>query len=156
MAFKVTEPKSKKEIRLARELLADKNGWIVRFTEYKNKKRMAQLFTIDDKFKNALNTIGLKEERWKLMGHQLLYINVIKHYANSEHKVQEEELRKRVIEEWSKDEYEKENIAFLLEALSYFHIKVDEWIKYGDTVLDMYKIYDIPDIEEFGIIPVWK
>ena len=41
----------------------------------------------------------------------------------------------------------------LNEALAYFDIPEDEWIKYGDTVIEMHNINDSnKDVEEFGYI----
>lgn len=38
------------------------------------------------------------------------------------------------------------------EALSYFHISEKDWIKFGDTVIEMYNINDDKDFEEIGIV----
>ena len=37
-------------------------------------------------------------------------------------------------------------------ALSYFNISEEEWIKYGDTVIEMHKINDDYIIKEYGLI----
>ena len=154
MTYKLTESKDKKAIRLARETLANKNGRFFMHVQYDRKDEIKELFEISDTFKKALDTLGLTEERWKKVGQHLLYISVIKHY--SEMFQDRVEGRRYVVEKLSKDKYEKDNIAFLLEALAFYHIETDEWIKFGGVVLDMYRIYSIPDVEEYGIIPVWR
>lgn len=154
MAYKLTETKEKKDIRIAREILADKNGRFFNLTQYHKKDEINKLFEINETFKKALDTLGLTEERWVNLGRHLLYISVIKHYSEFEHN--DVSVRRSVIEKWSKDEYVKDDIAFLLEALSFYHIDKEEWIKFGATVLDMYKIYSIPDIKEYGIVPVYR
>lgn len=40
----------------------------------------------------------------------------------------------------------------LRKVLNYFNISEDYWIKYGDTVIEMYNINDDKDIEQFSII----
>lgn len=152
----ITEPADKKEIRLAREALANRNGQLYRFDHYFNKDYLEQLLTVDDYFKKSLDILGLSEERWKKIGLHLFYVGVIK-VMSREHsdysKKTPEYIRQHIIDNWANNEGLKDDVLTLKEALAYFHISEEEWIKYGDTVIEMHNINDNnKDLEEFGII----
>ena len=151
----IAEPASKKEMRRAREALADRNGQLYRFEYYSQKERIKELLEVDESFKKSLDILGLSENRWKRIGKHILYVGVIK-YLSREHsdftKKNQDFIRDCILNEWVNDPHTKEYPEILREALTYFHIAENEWIKYGDTVLDMYNVNDDNDIEEFGII----
>jgi hypothetical protein len=67
-------------------------------------------------------------------------------------KKNQEPYRNHILNEWAKDPNLKDYANTLIEALSYFDIPENDWIKYGDTVIEMYNVNDVNDIEEFGII----
>ena len=47
----------------------------------------------------------------------------------------------------------KEDIDALKEALSFFQIKEEDWIKYGDAVIEMYNVVDTTaDLDKFRIM----
>ena len=155
VAHDLAEPASKKEIRVAKEILADRNGRIYRFDDYSHKDRLKELLEVDDKFKQYLYILGLTEYRWQKIAKHLLYIGVIR-YLSREHsdfsRKNTEFARQHIIHDWINDTYLKNNVAALKEALSYFHISEKDWIKFGDTVIEMYNINDDKDFEEFGIV----
>ena len=53
--------------------------------------------------------------------------------------------------DWSY-QFIKNVVETLKKALAYFDIPIEEWIKYGDTVLEMHNVDDDEDVEEFGYI----
>ena len=86
----------------------------------------------------------------------IFYIGVIK-VMSREHsdysKKNSEYIRKSIIDDWSKpDSGLKDYADTLIKGLNYFDIYVDEWIKYGDTVIEMHNLNDNKDVEEFGYI----
>lgn len=40
----------------------------------------------------------------------------------------------------------------LYTALAYFNIDIDEWVKYGDTVVEMHDLTSDKDLDDFGDI----
>lgn len=151
----IAEPADKKKVRLAREALANRNGDLYRFRGYSGKERLEKLFTVDDSFKASLDTLGLSTERWKKIGQHLFYVGVIRVLSRESYdysKKNTEYHRQHIINDWAKDRLFKDDVATLREALSYFHISEEEWIKYGDTVVEMHNLNDNKDIEEYGII----
>ena len=155
IAHDITEPASKKEIRIARETLAYRNGQLYRFEYYSENERIKELLDVDESFEKTLNLLGLSAERWKKIGKHIFYVGVIK-YLSREHsdytKKNQDFIRKRILNEWGKDPHMKVYPDTLRKALGYFNISEEEWIKYGDTVIDMYNINDNKDVEEYGII----
>lgn len=73
----------------------------------------------------------------------MFYIGVIK-YLSREHsdytKKNQDFIRNSILNDWVKDPHMKDYPDTLREALGYFNISEEEWIKYGDTVIDMYNI----------------
>lgn len=155
IAHDIAEPASKEEIRLARESLAYRNGQLYRFEYYSDKKRINEFLEVDEYFKKSLDLLGLSVERWKKIGKHLFYVGVIK-YLSRDHfdyaKKNQKFIRDHILHEWVKDPHMKDYSDTLKEASSYFDIPEDEWIKYGDTVIDMYNVNDNKDVEEFGIV----
>jgi hypothetical protein len=155
MAHDIAEPASKKELRLAREALADRNGQLYRVEIYSQKEWIKKLLEVDESFKKSLDVLGLSEERWKKIGKHIFYVGVIR-FLSREHsdytKKNQEPYRNHILNEWAKDPNLKDYANTLIEALSYFDIPENDWIKYGDTVIEMYNVNDVNDIEEFGII----
>lgn len=126
-----------------------------RFEYYSEKEHIKELLDVDESFEKSLNLLGLSAERWKKIGKHLFYVGVIK-YLSREHsdytKKNQDFIRKMILNEWCKDPLMKDYPDTLRKALGYFNISEEEWIKYGDTVIDMYNINDNKDIEEYGII----
>ena len=77
IAHDIAEPASKKEIRLAREALAYRNGQLYRFEYYSEKERIKELLDVDESFEKSLNLLGLSAERWKQIGKHMFYIGVV-------------------------------------------------------------------------------
>lgn len=155
VAHDIAEPASKKQIRLAREELASRNGRLYRFEYYSHTEEIKRLLTVDERFKKYLDTLGLSEERWVNIGLHLFYVGAIR-YLSRDHfdysKKNSKDMRLDILQEWNNDEFLRDDVKVLREALGYFKIDEDEWIKFGDTVIEMYEINENKDIKEFGII----
>ena len=155
IAQSIAEPASKKEIRLAREDLASRNGMLYRFEHYSHKEHIKELLEVDISFKKSLEIIGLSEERWKKLGKHIFYVGIIEKLSRKHSdytKKNEEFIRDSIIHTWINKPSLKDYSDTLCEALDYFNISKEEWIKYGDAVIEMYNINDNKDVEEYGII----
>lgn len=155
IAYAVTEPASKKKVRLAREELAMRNGRIYRYDHYSDRNYLEHLMTIDAKFQNVLNTIYLSKEKWLIIAKKLFYIGAIRVMSREDSdysKKNQEYSRRHIVTDWVNDEILKGYTHTLLEALGYFNISVEEWVKNGDSVIEMYNITDDKDLREYGDI----
>ncbi len=156
IANSIVEPEDKKKIREAEQILARRNWSLYNVDEYSaSKEYIKQLLTVDDSFKKALDTLGLSAERWKEFGIHILYVGVIKNLSRDsfDHsKKNSEQIRRHIINDWCNGSLLEDDCEILKKALSYFHISEDEWIKYGDTVIEMYNVNDIRDMDKYGLI----
>lgn len=153
----LTEPKDKRIIRQAKDVLASRNGRLYRFDWYNNEEMLNRLFLIDDDIKCALRDLGLSEERWNVLVREIFYLGIIR--RESREKIDysrrtEPYIRKHQIEEWiRRDGICRITVEYIIEALNYFHISVEEWIKYGDVVIEMYDLIEKhPDLKEYGFV----
>ncbi len=159
VAYRITESSSEKVHREALEVLAQRNGSLYRVGgSYSQKGYIKKLFEVDEFFKKkSLDVLGLSVERWQKIGRHLFYVGAIKYFSRDHSdftKKNDEDRRAWIINEWVKETGFglKDSADTLREALAYFSIPEEEWIKYGDTVLAMYNINDDPDIKRFGVI----
>ena len=156
LAHSITEPADKKQIRLAKEALASRHGALYRLQHYGHKDYIEKLFFVDEHFKQSLDALGISEERWHKIALHIFYIGAIRIMSreNSDYsKKNSEYIRKSIIEDWSKpDSGLKDYADTLTKGLDYFNIPVEEWIKYGDTVIEMHNLNDNKEVEEFGYI----
>ena len=154
IAHDIAEPASKKQIRLAKEALAMRHRRLYTMHFYNDKDYIEKLFTVDNQFKTSLEILGLSENRWKRIARHIFYVGIIRvksRDCNDYSKKNTENLRQYIIEGGKYQSF-KEVSHTLKEALRYFGIPTEEWIKYGDTVLEMYNVNDNKDIEEYGYI----
>lgn len=159
VAYRITESSSEKVHREALEVLAQRNGSLYRGGDsYSQKGYIKRLFEVDEFFKKkSLDVLGLSVERWQRIGRHLFYVGAIKYFSRDHSdftKKNDEDRRAWIINEWVKETGFglKDSADTLREALAYFNIPEEEWIKYGDTVLAMYNVNDDPDIKQFGVI----
>lgn len=159
VAYRITESSSEKVHREALEVLAQRNGSLYRVGgSYSQKGYIKKLFEVDEFFKKkSLDVLGLSVERWQKIGRHLFYVGAIKYFSRDHSdftKKNDEDRRAWIINEWVKETGFglKDSADTLREALAYFNIPEEEWIKYGDTVLAMYNVNDDPDIKRFGVI----
>lgn len=154
-AYSVTEPADKKKLRLAKEELASRHGSLYRSTDYSDKMHKEKLLTIDNSFKNALGVIGISEERWNKLALMIYYLGTIRKLSRDSSDYSKKlprYHREYMLSIWSADDFFKNYIETLIEALNFFNIKVEEWLEYGDAVIEMHDLYNNPDMEEFGFI----
>jgi|LSQX01.1.fsa_nt_gb hypothetical protein len=154
-AFSITESADSKKLRLAKEKLAERQGSLYRITLYSHKSYIESLLTIDDSLKNALGVLGLAEERWKKLALMFFYLGAIRKLARESSdytKKKPKYIREYMISNWPKENLLKDYIVTLIEALNFFNIRVEEWVEYGDAVIEMYDLYNNPDLKKFGFI----
>lgn len=151
-AFLLTETSDKKRIRLAKEALADRNGRIYRIQNYERKEKYIQeCLKVDDDFKQKLEILGLTPEKWQNLALQLYHMGVIIQESRDSFnyaKKYDKGYRESTFSD--KNKYGHERRDELQASLEYFEIPVQEWIDYGETVLDMHNLYDTPEMKKYG------
>lgn len=152
--YSITEPADKKKLRLAKEKLAVRNGNLYRSND-RSEEYMEKLLTVDDSYRSALEDLGLSEERWHKIALMIFYIGTIRILSRNSSDYSQKKTkhyREHMINSWSTDSLMKTKLESLIKALNYFNIRIDEWLEYGDAVVEMYDLCDKPDMKEFGII----
>lgn len=164
LARDLTEPASKKKIRKAKEKIAWKNYNILH-----NYSKIyldsviddENFLIIDDEFANALDTLGLDHDKWKKVAKDFFYmgvINICSHYeVNNEIKKNTKYDRQRLIDNIDDQGYDTDLFGNkfkhqIIDALKNFNIDVDDFVEYGDTVIDMYEITSNKDYEDYGLM----
>ncbi len=151
-AFKLTEPENDKKIRLAKDALAYRHGRIYRIRSWdRSGKTLQEYLKVDDEFKQHLEILGLTPEKWQKLAMQIYHMGVIIQESRSSldySKKLTKEQRANIFSE--NDEYYTKVRNDLTGSLKYFSIPINEWINYGETVLDMHNLFDTPDIKKFG------
>ena len=155
VARSIAEPKDKKIIREATEALASRNGLIYRCdhpsADYKDK-----MFEVNDSFRKSLEVLGLTEDEWKnKVAIKLFYIGQIKMLSrsSSDYSVKKDvHLRQNMMSTWKSDSILKKYIVILEDALSYYGIPEEEWVQYGDAVIEMHNLADDEYLKEYGVI----
>ena len=156
IAHNITEPQEKKLHRLAEESLASKNGIIYRsHHNFTDKSYLDNLFKIDNSFKKDLEILKVSPDKWTHVAWNLYFIGIIRFYSRDHldySKKNSSSYRKHIIENWENDNSLKDCLITIKCALKHFKIDNDDWVKYGDTVLDMNNIYDNEDLRTIGIV----
>ena len=156
IAHDLVEPASKKQLRLAKRELALRHRRLYAMNSYGDREYIDRLFTVDERFKASLEALGLSEEQWTRIAHHIFYVGIIRIKSrdlSDYSKKNTEDLRRYILGGGGKYQSLREEAEMLNEALAYFDIPEDEWIKYGDTVIEMHNINDSnKDVEEFGYI----
>ena len=132
-----------------------RNGRIYRYDHYSDRKYLEHLLTVDAKFQDVLDTINLSKEKWLIVAKKLFYVGAIRVMSREDSdysKKNEEYSRRHIVTDWANDEILKGYTQTIIEALDYFNISMEEWVKYGDTVIEMYNITDDEDLREYGDI----
>lgn len=149
----IMESEDEEKIRIARDLVAYRNGQLYRFDEFYDDSRLSKLLTVDKPFKEKLDILGLSVPQWQEIGIKMLYLGLIRKHSRLSFdysKKNDASDREYVIRNWPNDKMLKEEALCLIKGLEYFGIGIDEYIKYGDAVIEMYNILDQPDLREFG------
>lgn len=154
-AYSITEPADKKKLRLAKESLASRHGRLYRYDYYSRNQYLEKLFTVDDRFKSDLDLLGLSEERWRKLALMIFNIGTIRKLSrsSSDYSIKlDKHNREYMFSNWTSDSILKGHIEALKQALKYFNISIEEWVEYGDTVVEMHDLCSNPDFKEFGNI----
>ena len=148
LSKKVDRLTESKEERERKDALETVRWWSLRvLNSVSSPKDIETELKIGYKLGIALKTLNISEQEWKRVGREIYYIGQIMLRSRSfDGKKSTSEDRQYVINSWS-----LEMIEGLLEGLDYFGISKDEWIKYGDTVLDMYNILECQKYKDFGL-----
>jgi len=154
-AYSITEPVDKKKLRLAKERLASRHGRLYRFDYYSRIQYLEQLLSVDDSFKSDLDYLGLSEDRWKKLALMIFNIGTIRKLSrkSSDYSMKiDKHSREYMLSNWTSDSILKGHIEALKNALKFFNIGIEEWVEYGDTVVEMHDLSSNPDFKEFGNI----
>ena len=77
IANTLTEPSSKREIRVAKENLARRNTRLFTFDWYDDKDMLQRYLSLDDDIKSSLKILNCPEETWLVLAKEIFYIGVI-------------------------------------------------------------------------------
>ncbi len=166
IAQDIAEPAEKVSIRYAKEDLAEHNSMLYRLYIFSHtyddpSNEFEKHLIVEDSFKYSLDVLGLSEDWWKKIATHIFYVGWIRYcsrvFQDFPRKLREDD-RYRIITlsfdppfEYMNEHWEKRTET-LKAALSYFNISEEEWIKYGDTVIEMHNINDTFEIEKYGLI----
>lgn len=166
IAQNITEPNEMVSIRYAKEALAEHNSMLYRlyifsYTYDDPSDELEKHLIVDNSFRHSLDVLGLSEDHWKKIAIHIFYVGWIRYcsrvFQDFPKKLHEDD-RKEIITLSFKypfeymNEYWEKKTETLKAALSYFNISEEEWIKYGDTVIEMHNINDNFEIERYGLI----
>lgn len=160
VAFTVTEPKEKRAERLAKEEIAERNGRLYRFHHYSSESAdFTDLLKVDDNFNDILKKAGMTPELWKRVGRKLFYLGTIRWFSRDSFDYTQkntDNARRRTAEGGDLCGRRIEPDTSLLEALDFYKIDKEEWIKFGDSVISMYDIDQDAELKEYGYYPQLK
>ena len=152
LAKSVSEPADEKKKRLAREAVASRLGRIYRST-HTPKWTFEYYSKINDQFKEDLIVYGLSESKWIELATMVFYIGQIRiqsrDFSDFSKRISDYQRESFLID---KNGYFKENVEIVTEGLAYFNIPVEEWIKYGDAVLEMHDVSNNELLRDYCII----
>lgn len=149
-ARNITEPPSKKKIRIAKEELYKKLSYLYNLNVYWTYNTFEVISYVDDNVAKHLSVLGLSEQRWKQIAYDVFCIGVIQFESrdnlNRSRKNSKEDRERTLNSKY--DDTSKSTKNVLKDCLSHFHIHESEWVEYGDTVLDMHNIIENLNLNE--------
>lgn len=147
-------PKSK-SIRLAKEELNRRNAHIF-YTHTFSKSHIRFLLDVDEKFEKQLNELGLSGTKWQDdIATKLLYIRIISYWSRNgidSSKRNTSDDRRMYINDKSRGKDEISSHKLITTALSYYEIPEEDWINYGDAVIEMYELTEDEDLVLYGYL----
>lgn len=148
-ARNITEPPSKKKIRIAKEELYKKLSYLYNLNVYWTYKTFEVISYVDDNVAKHLSVLGLSEQRWKQIAYDVFCIGVIQFESrdNNRSRKNSKEDRERTLNS-NYDDSNKSIKNVLKDCLSHFQIPESEWIEYGDAVLEMHNIIENLNLNE--------
>lgn len=149
----LTEPEDKKKLRLARKELSSRLSSIY-WTHVGNIRESFDHNTqLNQSFKEQLKTLGITEETWKELTTFVLYISQIR-YLSRDYNDYSKRNSRMDREEYLKDDafygLYKEKSEIVKEGLESFGIPLEEWLEYGDAILEMHNITDNELWRQYG------
>lgn len=157
LARDITESPSNKKIRIAKEELSLRNCLLYHNKQYWQKDYVDRLLTVDEKFAYHLSVLGLSEDKWKEIAYNIFCISVIRRESR-----EIDDLSKKNSQKWREHIFHDkkylsystnvEALGVLKTALAHFGIPEDEWITYGDTVIEMHDVVENMDDGEYSLI----
>lgn len=156
IAKNITEPTSKKILNAAQCSLAHHNSKLYRCDTY-YEDCLEKLLEINASFSESLELLKLTKEDWCRLGKKLFYLGVIKRASRDSwdySKKNWDSTRKMIYE--NDLDYKSESSTwqsyYLREALATYGIPKEDFVKYGDTVIEMYNLRDDKILENYGYI----
>lgn len=152
----LAEPAEKKKIRLAKELLSQKN-WGFTHCEHIKSNDLNCMLKVDDIFREALSTLGLNEDEWKVFAKDLFFrskiieysfLNDITHTKETEPSTRRSIIENEAIGSFSWGDSHDE----IIEALNHFNIDSQEWAEYGYVVVLMHHLCE-DDFHKKFLVP---
>lgn len=132
-------------------------GW--RINEMSLDLSYTDLLKVDDKFNDILKTAGMTPELWKRVARKLFYLGTIRWFSRDSFdytKKNTDNERRRTAEGGDLCGRSIEPNSSLLEALDFYKIDKEEWIKFGDSVISMYDIDQDAELKQYGYYPQLK
>lgn len=150
IAYNVTLSDKNREKEKIRKKLIQLYGYRCYFgREYMNK-----LLTVDDNLKQALKVIGMSEKEWNKLALSVLYVRVIRELSRDSFdnsKKITKHIREEMVNQWAKNSVWESDIEMLDNALIYFKVSIEDWVNYGDAVIEMYNLNDFPEMKKYEI-----
>ena len=147
-------PKSK-SIRLAKEELIRRNARIFHTSIFR-KSYIKTLIDIDEYFEKQLNVLGISGTKWQDdIATKLLYIRIISYWSRNgidSSKRNTSDDRRMYINDKSRGKDEISSHKLITTALSYYEIPEEDWINYGDAVIEMYELTEDEDLVLYGYL----
>ena len=150
IAYNVTLSDKNREKEKIRKKLIQLYG----YRPYFGREYMNKLLTVDDNLKQALNVIGMSDKEWNKLALSVLYVGVIRELSRDSFdnsKKITKQIREKMANQWAKDSAWKSDIEMLDNALIYFKVSIEDWVNYGDAVIEMYNLDNFPEMEKYEI-----
>lgn len=150
VAYNVTLSEKNRQKEIIRKKLIRLYG----YEHYSDREYMDKLLTVDDNLKRALNVISMSEKEWNKLALSVLYVGVIRNLSRDSFdnsKKITKQIREYMANQWAKDSVLKSYIEMLDNALIYFKVSIEDWVNYGDAVIEMYNLNDFPEMEKYEI-----
>lgn len=96
----------------------------------------------------------MSEKEWNKLALSVLYVGVIRNLSRDSFdnsKKITKQIREYMANQWAKDSVLKSYIEMLDNALIYFKVSIEDWVNYGDAVIEMYNLNDFPEMEKYEI-----
>lgn len=153
----IFESKAEHELRVAKIMVARRTKVLYLNAIHNNDPdSKSRLIEVSGNFNHALEILGLSVERWEKMANEILYLGIIKYYSGAPG-VYKDNIKKENRQGFIEYINREENLRFynqFIEALQYFNISNEDWIQYGEEIIQVYNIKRNTDIEQYGFLDI--